>query len=135
MCAWLCPVLWDPMDYSPPGFSNHRILQARILKCVAMPFSRGSSRPRDRTRDSCSSRVAGRFFTTESPGQPSNYYIVKSLSHVQLFATPWTVANQAPRPMGFSRHEYWSGHFLLQYQALIISLNSYNNFGSILWFR
>ena len=33
---------------------------------------------------------------------------VKLLSHVQLFATPWTVAPQAPRPMGFSRHEYWS---------------------------
>ena len=34
---------------------------------------------------------------------------LKSLSHVQLFATPWTVAPQAPRSMGFSRHEYWSG--------------------------
>ena len=32
-----------------------------------------------------------------------------SLSHVQLFATPWTVAHQAPPPMGFSRQEYWSG--------------------------
>ena len=34
---------------------------------------------------------------------------VKSLSHVQLFATPWTVAYQAPLSMGFSRQEYWSG--------------------------
>ena len=33
----------------------------------------------------------------------------KSLSHVQLFATPWTVACQAPLFMGFSRQEYWSG--------------------------
>ena len=33
---------------------------------------------------------------------------VKSLSHVQLFATPWTVAYQAPLSMGFSRQEYWS---------------------------
>ena len=31
------------------------------------------------------------------------------LSCVQLFATPWTVAYQAPLPMGFSRQEYWSG--------------------------
>ena len=30
-------------------------------------------------------------------------------SHVQLFATPWTVAYQAPLSMGFSRKEYWSG--------------------------
>ena len=34
---------------------------------------------------------------------------VKSLSLVQLFATPWTVAYQAPPSMGFSRQEYWSG--------------------------
>ena len=34
---------------------------------------------------------------------------MKSLSHVQLFVTPWTVAYQAPPFMGFSRQEYWSG--------------------------
>ena len=34
---------------------------------------------------------------------------VKSLSHVRLFATPWTVAYQLPLSMGFSRQEYWSG--------------------------
>ena len=34
---------------------------------------------------------------------------VKFLSHVQLFATPWTVAYQAPPSMEFSRQEYWSG--------------------------
>ena len=34
---------------------------------------------------------------------------VKSLSHVQLFVTPWTIAHQAPPFMGFSRQEYWSG--------------------------
>ena len=34
---------------------------------------------------------------------------VKSLSHVRLFATQWTVAYQAPPSMGFSRQEYWSG--------------------------
>ena len=34
---------------------------------------------------------------------------VKSLSHVQLFVTPWTVPYQAPQSMEFSRQEYWSG--------------------------
>ena len=34
---------------------------------------------------------------------------VKSLSRVRLFATPWTVAYQAPPSMGFSRQECWSG--------------------------
>ena len=34
---------------------------------------------------------------------------VKSLSRIRLFATPWTVAYQAPLSMEFSRQEYWSG--------------------------
>ena len=34
---------------------------------------------------------------------------MKSLSRVRLFATPWTVAYQAPQSMEFSRQEYWSG--------------------------
>ena len=33
----------------------------------------------------------------------------KSLSHVRLFASPWTVAHQAPLSLGFSRQEHWSG--------------------------
>ena len=53
------------------------------------------------------------------PNQPTRKYesesTVKSLSHVRLFTTPWTVAYQAPLSMGFSRQEYWSGcHCLLQ---------------------
>ena len=43
----LCPTLCDPMDCSPPGSSVHGILQARILEWVTMPFSKGSSQPRD----------------------------------------------------------------------------------------
>ena len=34
---------------------------------------------------------------------------VCALSHVQLFATPWIVAHQAPPPMELSKQEYWSG--------------------------
>ena len=41
------PILCDPVDCSPPGSSAHGILQARILEWVAMPSSRGSSKPRD----------------------------------------------------------------------------------------
>ena len=44
-----CSTLCDPMDCSPPGFSVHGILQARILEWVAMLSSRGSSWPRDQT--------------------------------------------------------------------------------------
>ena len=35
--------------------------------------------------------------------------MLSSFSHVQLFATSWTVAHQAPLSLGFSRQEYWSG--------------------------
>ena len=52
--------LYNPMDCSPPGSSVHEILQARILKWVAIPFSRGSSQPRDQTRVSS---ITDRFFT------------------------------------------------------------------------
>ena len=45
----LCLTLCDPMDYSLPGFSAHGILQARILECATIPFSRGSSWPRNQT--------------------------------------------------------------------------------------
>ena len=44
-----CPTLCDPMDCSLPDSSVHGILQARIQEWVALPFSRGSSRPRDQT--------------------------------------------------------------------------------------
>ena len=55
-----CLTLCDPMDYSPPDSSVHEILKARILEWVAIPFSRGSSQPRDWTRVS---HIVGRFFT------------------------------------------------------------------------
>ena len=45
----LCLTLWDPMDCSLPGSSVLEILEARILKWVAVPSSRGSSQPRDQT--------------------------------------------------------------------------------------
>ena len=53
MFTQLCLALCEPVDCSPPGSSVHGILQARILECVAMPSSRGSSQPRDWTHISC----------------------------------------------------------------------------------
>ena len=58
-----CPTLCDPMDYSV-----HGILQARILEWEAIPFSRGSSQPRDRSQVSC---TAGGFFARWATGKPS----------------------------------------------------------------
>ena len=58
VCAQSCPALCDPMDCSPPGSSVHGISQARIQAWVAIPFSRGSSRPRDQTHVSCISCIS-----------------------------------------------------------------------------
>ena len=55
-----CLILCDPMGCSPPGSSFHGILQARMLEWVAMPSSRGSSRPRARTLASYVSCVGRR---------------------------------------------------------------------------
>ena len=55
-----CLTLYNSMDCSPAGSSVHRIFQARVLEWVAIPFSRGSSQPRDRTQVSC---IVSRFFT------------------------------------------------------------------------
>ena len=54
-----CLTLCNPMDCSPQDSSVHGILQLRILERVAIPFSRGSSQPRDQILVSF---IAGRFF-------------------------------------------------------------------------
>ena len=66
--AQLSLTLSDSMDsMSPLGSSLHGISLARMLERVAIPFSRGSSQPGDRTHVSC---IVGGFFTTEPPGSP-----------------------------------------------------------------
>ena len=58
----------DLMDWSPPDSSVHGILQARTLEWVAISFSRGSSRPRDRTRVYC---IASRFYQLSHQAWPN----------------------------------------------------------------
>ena len=60
LIAQSCMTLCDPMDCSSQGSSVHGILQARTMEWVAIPFSRGSSRPRDPTWVFC---IAVGFFT------------------------------------------------------------------------
>ena len=86
------PTLCDPTDVSPPSSPIPGILQARTLERVAISFSN-----------------AGKWKVK-----------VKSLSSVQLLATQWTAAYQAPPSMGFSRQEYWSG---VPLSSLINELN------------
>ena len=80
-----CPTLCDPIDGSSPGSPVPGILQARTLEWFVISFSN-----------------AWKWKVK-----------VKSLSHVQLLATPPTAAYQAPPSMGFSRQKYWSGVPLL----------------------
>ena len=86
-----CPTLCDPIDGSPPDSAIPGILQARTLEWVAISFSN-----------------AWKWKVK-----------VKSLSRVQLLATPQTAAYQALPSMGVSRQEYWSG---VPFPSLILIL-------------
>ena len=55
-----CLTLCNPVDSSPSGSAVHGILQARILDCVAISYFRGTSRPRNKTRVTCISRIGRR---------------------------------------------------------------------------
>ena len=104
-----CQTFCNPMNYTV-----HGILQARILEWVAIPFSRGSSQPRDQTQVSA---LQVDSLPAEPQGKPKNTgvdaYVLSRFSCIQLFVTPWTVAHQAPLSMVFSRQEYWSGSLSL----------------------
>ena len=65
--AQSCPTLCNPMDYTV-----HGILQARILAWVAVPFSRGSSQPRDGTQVSCIALQADSL-----PAEPQGKHMAK----------------------------------------------------------
>ena len=67
--AQLSLTLCDPTDYSPRGSFVRGIIQARILEWVAIPFSRESSQPRDKTQVS---RIAGGFFTSWATREAQN---------------------------------------------------------------
>ena len=102
--------LCDPMDCSPPGSSVHGILQARILECVAMPSSRGSSWPSERTRICCIDRQI--HHQPSHQGNQINYS--DSRSFVSDSATPWIVTLQlhglpVSSVWGFPRQENWNG--------------------------
>ena len=87
------------MDWGQLGSSVHGILQARIVKWVAISFSKGSSLPRDWTRVSC---VPGGLFTAEPLGEHTEevggkevrsgmlllLLLLSRLSRVRLCATP-----------------------------------------------
>ena len=78
--AQLCLTFCDPMDCSLPNSSVHRVLHARILEWVAIPFSRGSLRLRDWTCVSC---IAGGFFTIWTTREAPIWAHVNQLTNKQ----------------------------------------------------
>ena len=86
-----CLTLGNPVNYSPPDSSVNAILQAKMLEWIVIPFSRGSSWPRDQTQVSC---ISGRFFTiwdtreAQKEGDRSPWLMV--LAHSSLTYNPGT---------------------------------------------
>ena len=129
-----CLTLCNPVNCSPPDSSVHAILWAKMLKWVVIPFSRGSSWPRDQTQVSC---ISGRFFTiwdtreAQKEGDRSPWLIVLARSSLTynprtgLSLRLWYVCSAAQSyptlckpldctPTGslfmvFFRQEYWNG--------------------------
>ena len=92
-----------PRDCNWPGSSVHGTSQARILEWVAIPSSRGSSRPRDRTRVSLPA-LAGKFFTTSTPweARPSVYYTsINSIYMTQLASRVLVISKLFSLPAGW----------------------------------
>ena len=86
----LCLTLSNPMDYSPPGSSVHRILQARRLEWVAMPSSKGSSQGLYHVP--CGSCLADGFFTSEPQrgkgGEQMQHFILHFRRDISTWSTP-----------------------------------------------
>ena len=104
-----CLTIWDGVNCRPLGSSVHGIFEAKLLEWVAISCSRGSSWPRDQThlsRISCLGRwILYHWASWEAPKNASvQFSSVQSLSHVQLFATPWTAARQASLSITNSRN-------------------------------
>ena len=100
--AQSCLTLCDPMDYTV-----HGIFQARILEWVAVPFSKVSSQPRNRTQVS---HIAGRFFTSKAE---ADVFLECSC----FYYDPMDVGNLISGFFAFSKSSLtwkFSGHVLLK---------------------
>ena len=94
--VWLFATPWPVAHQAPPSMEF-----CRQEYWTGLPFPPPEDLPNPEIKPTSltSPALPGGFFTWK----------VKSLNHVQLSATPWTVAHQAPPSMEFSRQEYWSG--------------------------
>ena len=131
-----CPTLWDPMDYTVYGILQARTLEwvafpfsrvspqprdwTQVSHIAGGFFTSWATREAHNTTVGCLSLLQQIFLTQESNWGPLHckrilYQLSYQGSHaqswscVQHFATPWTVAYQAPLSMRLPRQEYWNG--------------------------
>ena len=104
-----CGILWNSTDCNPPDTSVHGILQARILEWVAIPFCRGSSWPRDRTRppvlqaDSLPSELPGKQLC-DSSGTTRNPSFQNFKQFVEICGFPGgSVVKNPPANAGLAK--------------------------------
>ena len=116
VAATLC----DPLNCSLPGSSVHGISQARILECIAISFSKGSSWPRDWTHES---RMAGGCFTTEPLGKPKTIYVIqasqKPMHPPSKEILKWTITKQSEK--GSLIQSFLGLWYLLDVQGEVIA--------------
>ena len=136
--AQLCPTLSDPMDCNLPGFSVHGIFRQEYWSELTFP-SPNNFLTTCLIQDLQANKnylqklraKARPFLGKINPVGSVHPYLLlccsQSLSHIQLFATPWTAAYQAPPSMGSARQEYWSGLPLLSLSINIDHWNIYFN--------
>ena len=99
--AQSCPTPSDPMDCSLPGSSAHGIFQARVLEWGVIALETLKYQSQIIVNNNSAPFILNPLYLLF----PKYIVVVQSLSHVQLCATPWTAAYQAPPSMGFSRQD------------------------------
>ena len=116
LVAQLCPILCNPMVYSPSGSSVHRILQSRIVEWVTIPFSRVSSNPRIKPRS-----LALQAYSLHVSHQGSPQRNRSILCWLEI---------GPGLPCGRQEFYHWTSHFKVQVLTLHLTVNSINAGGT-----
>ena len=111
----LSPTLWNPVDWGLPGSSVHGIFQARILDWVVIPFSRGSSWPRDRTRVSCICLLLWQAYSLPLCHLGSSKYRPNSLlSFTSFLLCNWIMNGDSENPPYSYYYLHWTTSLIVQ---------------------
>ena len=97
MCTQSCSTLCQSMNCSPPGSSDHGILQAKILQWAAISYSRGSSQPRDQTCVSCISCI-GRWilYSWHNQGMGNSFFFKYLFIYLAVLGLSCSMRNLCP---------------------------------------